>query len=184
MKFIDHKVTEYNNMISDLWDKLMGLELQLVDQLEEVIKDFERNMQELVGVFLENVQSYLTLAREQEGIHNEKMTEFATQAVEKAAKNELDDDLPEEIRILLVDKDTILNAVTSSHDVHLLKIDTKEDDILTRIKLWLKEMIDTIHQEEEISRNRKRVIEINHLIDYFREELDGLDISEAPEGNI
>lgn len=77
---------------------------------------------------------------------------------------------------LLVDKDTVMSAVTSSHDAHMLKIDNKEDDIVTRIKGWLKDMIETIHNEEEIKRNRTRVIEINNLIDFLNAELDNIDV--------
>ena len=77
---------------------------------------------------------------------------------------------------LFVDKDTINNAVTSSHDVHLLKIDNKEDDMVTRINQWLKNMIEKIHDEEEIQRNRMRVAEINHLIDHLREEIDLMEL--------
>ena len=33
---LDNKVTDYNKEVSELWDKLMGLELQLVDQLEVI----------------------------------------------------------------------------------------------------------------------------------------------------
>ncbi|XP_005092481.1 dynein regulatory complex subunit 3 isoform X2 [Aplysia californica] len=183
VKMVESKVQEYNNLVTGLWDKLMGLELQLVDQLEEVIKDFERNMQDLVSVFLENVQAYLTQAREHENAHNEKMLECASSTLEKAAKNELDEDMPDDLKMLLVDKDTVQNAVTTSHDVHLLKIDNKEDDIVTRINNWLKGMMDTIHQEEEIQRNRTRVTEINHLIDHLREEIDSLDIVQDDEGN-
>ncbi|KAK3789570.1 hypothetical protein RRG08_016249 [Elysia crispata] len=175
-KMVDNKLQEYNDQVTALWDKLMGLELQLVDQLEEIIKDFERNMQDLVSVFLESVQAYLTQARDLENIHNEKMIESATSALEKAAKNELDEDVPEELKMLLVDKDTVMNAVTSSHDVHLLKIDNKEDDIVTRINNWLKNMIETIHVEQEIQRNRMRVTEITHLIDHLRDEADLLDL--------
>jgi len=35
---------------------------------------------------------------------------------------------------LMVDKDTVINAVTSSHDIHLLKIDNREDDIITPLE--------------------------------------------------
>lgn len=77
---------------------------------------------------------------------------------------------------LLVDKDTIINAVSSSHDVHLLKIDNKEDDIVTRINQSLKNLIEQIHQDEEITRNRMRVSEINNLIDHLREEIDNLEV--------
>lgn len=181
-KMVESKLEEYSNQVTGLWDKLMGLELQLVDQLEEVIKDFERNMQDLVSVFLENVQAFLTQAREHENAHNEKMMECASSTLEKAAKNELDEDMPDDLKLLLVDKDTIQNAVTTSHDVHLLKIDNKEDDIVTRINKWLKDLIDTIHQEQEITRNRTRVTEINHLVNHLRDEIDNLDLVQEDEG--
>ncbi|KAH9503987.1 Dynein regulatory complex subunit 3 [Bulinus truncatus] len=177
VKITEAKVIEYTQLINDLWDKLMGYELQLVDQLEEVIKDFDRNMQDMVSVFIENVQAYLTQARELENLHHEKMIESATIALEKSAKNELEEDISEDLRMLLVDKDTVINAVTSSHDVHLLKIDNKEDDIVTRINNWLKNMITAIHNEEEIKRNRSRVTEINHLVDHLRDEVYAFDVS-------
>ena len=76
---------------------------------------------------------------------------------------------------MFVDKDTIINAVTSSRDVHLLKIDNREDDIITGINHWLSCMMDEMHEDEEVKRNRARVTEINHLIDHLREEIDNSD---------
>ena len=76
---------------------------------------------------------------------------------------------------MFVDKDTIINAVTSSHDVHLLKIDNKEDDMVTRINGWMKGTIEKIHFEQEVRRNRERVTEINNLIDNLRDEMDNLE---------
>ena len=78
---------------------------------------------------------------------------------------------------LFVDKDTIINAVTSSHDVHLLKIDNREDDIVTRINQWMASLMEQIHETEEIQRNRVRVSEVNNLIDHLREEVDNLDLA-------
>ena len=77
---------------------------------------------------------------------------------------------------LFVDKDTIMNAVSSSHDAHLMKIDNKEDDVVTRINGWLKTLVETIHDDQEIKRNRSRVTEINHLIDHLRDEIDSLEM--------
>ena len=75
-----------------------------------------------------------------------------------------------------MDKDTIINAVTSSHDVHLLKIDNKEDDMVTRINAWMKNMIEKIHEEQEVMRNRVRVSEIKNLVDHLRDEVENLDV--------
>lgn len=80
---------------------------------------------------------------------------------------------------LFVDKDTIINAVTSSHDVHLLKIDNREDDIVTRINQWLATLMEGIHEKEEIQRNRARVSEVNNLIDHLRDEVENLDLGGA-----
>lgn len=175
-KMLESKVNDYNQQVSELWDKLMGLELQLVDQLEEVVKEFERNMEDAVSNFIENVQSHLANCRELENIHHEKMMETAIVTLEKVIKNELDDEISDDLKMLFVDKDTIINAVSSSHDVHLMKIDNKEDDIITHINQWLKNLMEKIHQEEEITRNRMRVSEINHLIDHLRDEIYNLEV--------
>lgn len=176
-KVLETRVQEYLARVNELWDKLMGFELQLVDQLEEAIQNFERNMQDMVSTFIESLQGHLAQCRETENVHHEKMMELAQLTLDKVVKNELDDEISEELRMLFVDKDTINNAVSSSHDVHLLKIDNKEDDIVTRINNWLKHMIETIHEEQEINRNRQRVTEINHLIDHVREEIENLEIA-------
>ncbi|KAK3578006.1 hypothetical protein CHS0354_037388 [Potamilus streckersoni] len=178
---LDTKVKEFNTQVSELWDKLMGLELQIVDQLEEVIKDYERNMADMVSTFLENIQGFLSQCRDLENIHHERMMELSIVTLEKVIKNELDEEISEDLRMLFVDKDTIINAVSSSHDSHLLKIDNKEDDIVTRINNWLKTMIEQIHEEQEIVRNRRRVSEINNLIDHLRDEIDGLEIQQGAQ---
>lgn len=175
-KILEAKVQEFNVHVTELWDKLMGYELQLVDQLEEVIQNFERNMQDMVSAFVENLQGFLAQCRDAENVHHEKMMEISQLTLDKVVKNELDEEISEDLRMLFVDKDTINNAVSSSHDVHLLKIDNKEDDIVTRINNWLKHVIETIHEEQEIKRNRERVTEINHLVDHLREEIDNVDM--------
>ena len=74
-----------------------------------------------------------------------------------------------------MDKDTIINAVTSSHDVHLLKIDNREDEVVTRINQWMSSMIDEIHETQEIQRNRGRIVEIQNFIDQQRDDLEQLE---------
>lgn len=176
-KVIEQRVGDYNTVVTELWDKLMGYEMQLVDQLEEVIQNFERNMQDLVSIFFESLQGFLAQCRDIENMNNERMMEISQVTLDKVVKSEIDEEISEELRMLFVDKDTIMNAVSTSHDVHLLKIDNKEDDIVTRVNNWLKTMIETIHEEQEITRNRARVTEINHLIDHLREEIDNLEMS-------
>ncbi|XP_047403382.1 dynein regulatory complex subunit 3 isoform X1 [Sciurus carolinensis] len=171
---IEKMIMECSEDITELFNVLMTLEMQLVEQLEEAINMFERNIIDLVGLFIENVQSLMAQCRDLENHHHEKLLEIAINTLEKTAKGELDEDLPEDVRALFVDKDTIVNAVGASHDIHLLKIDNREDELVTRANSWCTHLVDKIHRDE-VMRNRKRVKEINQYIDHMQSELDNLE---------
>lgn len=171
---LEKKLGELSDEVTSLWDVLMGLEMQLVDQLEESIKDFERNMADMVGTFAENVQEFVSQLRDLETHFHEKLSDIAVVTLEKLMKNELEEELPDDVRMLFVDKDTIMNAVSASHDAHTFKIDNKEDDIVTRANTNVQTLIENIHAEE-IQRNRCRVAEINNLLDHCRDELENFE---------
>ncbi|XP_054992907.1 dynein regulatory complex subunit 3 [Sorex araneus] len=174
---MDTRITEYNEDITELFNVLMTLEMQLVEQLEETINMFERNIIDLVGLFVENVQSLMAQCRDLENHHHEKLLEISINTLEKIVKGDLDDEMPDELRSLFVDKDTIVNAVGASHDIHLLKIDNREDELVTKVNSWCTQLVDKIHKDE-IARNRKRVKEINQYIDHIQSELDNLESSD------
>ncbi|XP_006901244.1 PREDICTED: leucine-rich repeat-containing protein 48-like [Elephantulus edwardii] len=177
MPIIEMKIMECGEDITQLFNMLMTLEMQLVEQLEETINIFERNINDLVGLFIENVQSLMAQCRDLENHHHEKLLEISINTLEKVVKGELDEDLPDDVRALFVDKDTIVSAVGASHDVHLLKIDNREDELITRINSWCTHLVDKIHTDE-IIRNRKRVKEINQYIDHMQNELDSLEFGD------
>ncbi|XP_073090808.1 dynein regulatory complex subunit 3 [Manis javanica] len=174
---IEKKIEEYSEDITELFNVLMTLEVQLVEQLEETINMFERNIIDLVGLFIENVQSLMAQCRDLENHHHEKLLEISINTLEKIVKGELEEDLPDGLRALFVNKDTIVNAVGASHDIHLLKIDNREDELVTRINSWCTNLVDKIHKDE-ITRNRKRVKEINQYIDHMQSELDNMEGSD------
>jgi len=170
-RVIDQKISELQEELNNVWDTLMGYELQLAEQLEEVNKDFERTISDMSGTFTETVQNYFTQCRELELMHHDKLTETALLIMEKVVKNELEEELPEDLRLLFVDKDTITNAVNTSHDLHNQRIDNKEDEIITRVGNT-KESYNARIQEGEVQRNRHRVAEINHFLENIRDELE------------
>ncbi|XP_041943403.1 dynein regulatory complex subunit 3 [Alosa sapidissima] len=176
---LDGLVDQHNEEISQLYEGLMTMELQLVDQLEDIIKDFERNISDMIAAFLEHVQGIFAQCRDLENHHHEKLLEIAVATLERIAKNEMEEDMPDEVRMLFVDKDTVTNAVSASHDNHLLKIDNREDAFVTRINTWLSALMKTIHANEG-SRNRKRISEILNYADYVREQIEILLSNEQP----
>ncbi|XP_065826687.1 dynein regulatory complex subunit 3-like [Oscarella lobularis] len=172
----DEKIEECRAKLEQLKHELLLFEMQLVDQLEEVIKDFERSVTEMVSVFVEGVQQRMTQSRDLENAHHEKLTEIAMQLLERMVKGELEEELPDELRMLFVDKDTIANAINASHDVHVLAIDNKEDSILSRARRDLNFLVERVHREE-VERNRSRTAEILHFIEHHGNEFDMLEES-------
>ncbi|XP_051571594.1 dynein regulatory complex subunit 3 [Myxocyprinus asiaticus] len=174
---LDDKFDSCDEEINQLSETLMSLELQLVDQLEDIIKDFERNISDMVGGFIEYVQGKFAQCRDLENQHHEKQLEIALTTLEQVAKNELEEEMSDDVAMLFVDKDTVTNAVSASHDTHLLKIDNREDELLTRINSWMSGLLKSIH-DEEVNRNRKRISEIKNYFSYVKEQLEDMQLPE------
>ncbi|XP_071271703.1 dynein regulatory complex subunit 3 [Salvelinus alpinus] len=170
-RLLEAQLNHCSEEINQLCDSLMTQELQLVDQLEDIMKDFERNISDMVAGFIEVVQGIFAQCRDLENHHHEKLLEIAVATLERVAKNELEEDMPDDVRMLFVDKDTVINAVSASHDTHLLKIDNREDELMTRCNSWMSALMKSV-QDEEVKRNRKRISEIHNYIDYVRDQLD------------
>ena len=57
----------------------------------------------------------------------------------------------------------------------MLAIDNKEDSIVTRINKDSAVLLQTV-QDDEHKRSRQKVIEIEHYIEYQREEVESLEM--------
>ncbi|KFW87896.1 Leucine-rich repeat-containing protein 48, partial [Phalacrocorax carbo] len=134
----ESKRAEYKADILQLSEALMTLEMLIADQLEELIKDFKSNIDAIASTFTENVKGIYPFdsCRDLENRHHEKLLEVSITTLEKSVKNELDEDLPADVQMLLVDKNTIVNAVNASHGIRLLKIDKRERDIISNTYRW------------------------------------------------
>ncbi|KAG9460322.1 hypothetical protein GDO78_022585, partial [Eleutherodactylus coqui] len=82
--------------------------------------------------------------RDQENQHHEKLLELCINLLERVLKGEMEEEMTDELRALFVDKDTIMNAVSASHDIHLLKIDNREDELVTKINNWATNLIQKV----------------------------------------
>ncbi|XP_010070968.1 PREDICTED: leucine-rich repeat-containing protein 48 [Pterocles gutturalis] len=167
----ESKRAEYREDVGQLSEALMTLEMRHADQLEELIKDFKGQIAVVASTFIEDVKGMISQCRDLENHHHEQLLEICISTLEKSAKNELDEDLPEDIRMLLVDKNTIVNAVNASHRIRLLKIDKRESDILCNTYQWQISVTEKAVQNE-IDRNRDYVQEIIQYIDSLLAELD------------
>ena len=71
-----------------------------------------------------------------------------------------------------MDKDTLVGALNASHDMHMLAIDSKEDEITSRLRQDLKVLLEGL-QVVELKRGRQKVVEIEQYIGQQREEVEG-----------
>ncbi|OAF66033.1 hypothetical protein A3Q56_06246 [Intoshia linei] len=161
-----------NTMSDKLWQNLMTLEINLVDQFEETINAYETNRADMIENFIEEFSANIAQMQDLENNFNEKLSEVAIVTLEKVVKNEIDDEILKDIKDLFLDKDTLINSIASSHEKHVSIIEAIEENINSRIRSDHISIIENINNIQDIERNRKRVVEISQLIDNLRDECD------------
>ncbi|NXC23780.1 DRC3 protein, partial [Campylorhamphus procurvoides] len=133
------KQAECQEDILQLSDTLMTLETLLSNELEELLQGFKRSIDVIASTFMEKVKEiypfHISQCRDLENHHHEKLTQIAITMVQKSAKGELEN-LPDDVEKLLVDKNTIVNAINMSHSIRLRKIDKRESDMLCNTYHW------------------------------------------------
>ncbi|GJQ79697.1 hypothetical protein Trydic_g5844 [Trypoxylus dichotomus] len=147
---------EYTVFIHDTWLLLMGLEMTVFEQMDEAIFAQMRNQEQ---AYMENIADcaarYMTTASLQPDFY-----------------------MPKELKPILAEKEILSNSLAASHDMHLLVIDNREDRLVNRAKAWLHNLVSNL-QRDEVTRNRTKVLEINHFLDIQRDEFDVLAAMEV-----
>ncbi|VDQ01005.1 unnamed protein product [Trichobilharzia regenti] len=172
-QFIEEILAEYRKKIDDLWDQLMANEMIISEQIEDVVKEFERNIRDMIAYFVESAQNYLSKCREAAIGFHERLTEATLPYAERLGKNEL----TETDQILFPDRDTMINSLAQSKDNQSLRMDECEESLIRRANQWCDELVESIYQQEVFERHKNRVTEINLFIDHQRAELDAFDLA-------
>uniref|UniRef100_A0A8C9ZLA5 Dynein regulatory complex subunit 3 n=1 Tax=Sander lucioperca TaxID=283035 RepID=A0A8C9ZLA5_SANLU len=161
------KINHYNDEINQLCNSLMALEFQLVSQLEvnSKLDNHPFCTQTVCHTFVQ--------CRDLEDNYNEKVRKIAVATLEDVAKDKLDKDMPDDVKMLFTDKDTVMDALTTGHDNHLLKINGRETQLVTRVNAWKVALIKGI-QDKELKRNRMRISDIHRYVDHLWEQLEEL----------
>ncbi|KAF0032642.1 hypothetical protein F2P81_014932 [Scophthalmus maximus] len=129
-------LSQYNDDISQLCNSLMSLEYQLANQLEDIIEKLDINISDMVSNFTETVQGIYPFSQSLEDIYNKNIREIADATLKKVATESPEDDMPEEVKMLFSDKDSVMDALVTGHDNHLLKINDRETQLVARVSAW------------------------------------------------
>ena len=76
---------------------------------------------------------------------------------------------------LVAEKEFVISMLTTSHDLHVLRIDQREDALVRNSNEWITSVIDDFHEHTEMRRNRERIIEIHHFIEHQRDLADEIE---------
>jgi hypothetical protein len=146
-------------------NNLMDLEVQQVEMFDDITNEFDTNFGELRNASVDSHQTYFRSVEELEDAFSEALTSLVTELLEKASNEVLPPDLSDEAVNLLHDRDTVLNHVVGSHDIHVGKLLTKEEEDKSR---EVKAYNDILKQERQLEyeRNRHRTMEIQQLMDH------------------
>ena len=160
--------------LKDTFNLLVKNEMQLVEQIDVIFQDFERNMNEDKLLFLEQIRTYMTQCRELSQGYTEKLNDIAMNTLETFSKGQLETDLPEEVLRLLLDKDNLVATLSASHDCHMTTIDKNEDYINVGINNYVT-MLFSNFILLETKRNRLKIAELQNFFDSVINSIDDLE---------
>ncbi|MEW5317897.1 MAG: hypothetical protein WDW38_009159 [Sanguina aurantia] len=169
--------------LMSLKDELLDIEMEAVEQLAALLQEFDRNYSEIADANKGQYNAHFTQVRDLQNMFLNQVSTLAITLYEKYNQENSDlDSLPEEARQLLQDKDGLLNALQTSHDAHMAKIDGLEDR-LTSTELRRANELTSGNVVWAHKRNRDRITEIINYVERNVVELDELaGEEEAGEG--
>lgn len=146
-KDIANMLTSFNDQLEKLKKILMEIEIQLYERIEEANGNFEHIIQDFVNEFIELVQSQFVLLRDEETNFNESLLEAVhRQATTLLAMAPDGSELPEPLHDYITDKDTISALALGTRDLHMQRIDAREDRLITRSRNWVKDLCEKMQR--------------------------------------
>uniref|UniRef100_A0A8C6T4L6 Dynein regulatory complex subunit 3 n=1 Tax=Neogobius melanostomus TaxID=47308 RepID=A0A8C6T4L6_9GOBI len=102
--------------------------------------------------------------------YHQKVQGIVAATIENVEKDEDVDDLPDDVKIVFLDKETVMEALATAHENHLLTIRDRESQLNTRANAWKSRLVKKL-KEEEVHRNRVALTDFTTYVDHYEEEL-------------
>ncbi|XP_066252330.1 dynein regulatory complex subunit 3-like [Euwallacea similis] len=172
----------FDELVHFTWKNLMRLEVTLFEQVDEVNQIFRQVLREMINDFIEEAQGVFTNIRAAEVTYSENLNDIALRFMTALNVNP-DEEVAECLLDIIFDKNTLINAISASHDVHIHIIDGREDQLVAKAQGWLDNLSDEL-EAHKIKRNRYKLLEINHFLDIQREKFAELTHDHTTTVNI
>ena len=150
--------------LDELCRKLVEIEVNQTEYLADNIDDFNQNYKEMDAST--TIQTYIKKLKKLEDTYSSEIK----QRLMQEADSKHDENVSEQIKDFLEDKDIISRSLQSSNDVHKDLIDRKEEELLKEERKRMDGKQISI-KEDEHTRNRSRINEIWSYVDRIEQEL-------------
>ncbi|KAH0791016.1 dynein regulatory complex subunit 3 [Histomonas meleagridis] len=148
--------------IDEIKDELFTEEFSLVDQVTEMIHMYETELDDRMNIINDKIILFFGSIRNLENDYNEKVMDICVRLWEKFSQGAILD-VSDEIRSILVDKDSLLTTITQSHEHRTTKLYRRQEDITNMYKRKI-EILTSNARQTDLERNRKRIAEISNYI--------------------
>jgi hypothetical protein len=153
-------------------DELLSIEIRQVEKFEVLIDEFDSRLNELKNQCLEMQQFFFRGVEELEDRFSSNVRGVTTDLIDRLTKEELAEDyLDDEAMALVVDKDSCMQTLSGSHDLHIGKILKREDEARATETKRYQEMVLKFSSAEK-ARNRDRILQIH---DFCKSATSGLN---------
>jgi Leucine-rich repeat (LRR) protein len=163
-------------------DELLSIEIRQVEKFEVLIDEYDSRMNELKNQCLELQQYFFRNIEELEDKFSNNVRSVTTDLIDRLTKEELAEDyLDDEAMALVVDKDTCMQTLSGSHDMHIGKILKREDEARATETKKYQELI-MKYTTNEKARNRDRILQIHDFCKSATSSLTKLLALEEEDG--
>lgn len=133
---------EFNDLHDQTWQILMDNEMHLHEAVIDSNWSFEHVIQDMMNEFMEQCKTEFVQLREVESNFIDALTEAVQSFVTSMASSGKEDEIPEALRASLNDRDIIYQYAAGMREMHMRKIDSREDLLVNRCKQWVQQLCD------------------------------------------
>mmetsp|Transcript_21461 Transcript_21461/g.55771 ORF Transcript_21461/g.55771 Transcript_21461/m.55771 type:complete len:527 (-) Transcript_21461:107-1687(-) len=164
------EVKGLRNENEELLDKLLDLEMAHVEHHTVMVKSFDENYEDLVRSAMTIIDDHFRVLREHEDSFNEQNVLHAEEEYERYSKGNSIDDISEDALAIVQDKETLMNCVSASHEVHMELLANLEEKLKGRETGGKNDYMNNMKANES-QRNRSTVAEAFRAVEKNRKDL-------------
>ena len=159
VKDSDFKTLKQDNMMCK--KDLLRVESDLTDQCDLILNEFEARYGKLRAQSADIMERYFRGAEDAENVYFEMVQELVNDLLEQMNNDTLED-VTDECRGLLADKEMLMTSIASTHDTHLSKLLSVEEELRERANQQTIVLLKR-NKDNEWERNRNAIMDIRGI---------------------